>query len=162
MQAWHKHRYPLATEIHTPNPVIFPEARGDSRAWVDTDYVIVNLSTHSNRLLDAWAEERYRGELVEPIDPVAGHVPGAINVPMTGNLNAEGCFLEPEVLRKRFLRVLGSRSAASVVHMCGSGVTACHNLLAMEIAGLSGSRLYLGSWSEWIRDPSRPVTPEIR
>ena len=156
VQAWRKHGYPLVAETCTPSAVIFPETGGDPRAWVDTDSVMANLSAHSNLLLDARAEERYRGEL-EPIDPVAGHVPGAINVPMTGNLNGEACFLEPETLRKRFLDILEERSARRVVHMCGSGVTACHNLLAMEIAGLSGSRLYPGSWSEWIRDSSHPV-----
>lgn len=106
-------------------------------------------------LVDARAAERYRGE-VEPIDAIAGHVPGAINAPLTDNLQG-GRFLAPERLRERWSALLAGRDAGSVVHMCGSGVTACHNLLAMEHAGLAGSRLYAGSWSEWIRDPKRPL-----
>lgn len=106
-------------------------------------------------LVDARAAERYRGE-VEPIDAVAGHVPGAINAPLTDNL-VEGRFLPREQLRQHWLSRLDGWAPESVVQMCGSGVTACHNLLAMEHAGLSGARLYAGSWSEWIRDPKRPV-----
>ena len=108
------------------------------------------------QLLDARAPERFRGE-VEPIDAVAGHVPGALNRPMQANLAADGRFLAAEELRRQFDALLGDIAPGQVVHMCGSGVTACHNLLAMEYAGLNGSLLYPGSWSEWIRDPSRPV-----
>jgi thiosulfate/3-mercaptopyruvate sulfurtransferase len=107
-------------------------------------------------VVDARAPARFRGEQ-EPIDPVAGHIPGAINLPLTGNLDADGCFLDPAVLRARFLQAIGKGSPARIVHSCGSGVNACHNLLAMEVAGLHGSRLYAGSWSEWIRSPRRPV-----
>lgn len=107
------------------------------------------------RAVDARAAERFRGD-IEPIDIVAGHIPGAINRPFSQNLDASGRFLAPEILRERFSGVAAGR-ADRVAHYCGSGVTACHNLLAMEYAGLSGSRLYAGSWSEWIRDASRPV-----
>jgi thiosulfate/3-mercaptopyruvate sulfurtransferase len=107
-------------------------------------------------LLDARAAPRYRGD-VEPIDPVAGHVPGAANRPFSENLRADGCFKSIEMLRAEFAALLGEREAAEVVHMCGSGVTACHNLLAMEHAGLTGSRVYAPSWSGWIADSSRPV-----
>lgn len=107
-------------------------------------------------LLDARAAARFRGE-VEPIDPVAGHVPGAVNVPFSGNLAADGSFLPREELARRYRALLGSRQPGEVVCMCGSGVTACHTLLAMEQAGLGGARLYAGSWSEWIRSPDRPV-----
>ncbi len=107
-------------------------------------------------LLDARAAERFEGA-VEPIDTVAGHVPGAVNVPFTGNLDEDGRFLAPKRLRQRFEQVLQGVAPEKVVHMCGSGVTACHNILAMELAGLSGSRLYAGSWSEWIRDGHRAV-----
>jgi thiosulfate/3-mercaptopyruvate sulfurtransferase len=107
-------------------------------------------------LLDARAPERFRGE-IEPIDAVAGHVPGAVNRPLQCNLGADGRFLPAAELRRQFLKQLGDVAPVQVVHMCGSGVTACHNLLAMEHAGLYGSRLYAGSWSEWIRDPGRPV-----
>ncbi len=89
---------------------------------------------------------------------MAGHVPGAVNLPYTGNLDTSGRFLPAGALRRRFAAVLApGQGGAEVVHMCGSGVTACHNLLAMEIAGLHGSRLYPGSWSEWVADRKRPV-----
>lgn len=113
------------------------------------------LDAQSIYLVDARAAERYRGE-VEPIDPIAGHVPSALNRPLTDNL-AEGKFKPVAQLREEWLKVLGDKPIEAVVHMCGSGVTACHNQLAMEIAGLSGSRVYSGSWSEWIRDPARPI-----
>lgn len=107
-------------------------------------------------LIDARAGERFRGEK-EPLDPVAGHIPGAINRPFAGNLGADGFFAPPHELRGAFKALLGNRPAGEVVHQCGSGVTACHNLLAMEVAGLPGSKLYPGSWSEWCADPARPI-----
>lgn len=107
-------------------------------------------------LLDARAGERYRGE-VEPLDRVGGHVPGARNRPFADNLEADRRFKSRDVLRREFDAVLGVRAPASVVHSCGSGVTACHNLLAMEQAGLHGSRLYAPSWSGWTSDPERAV-----
>jgi thiosulfate/3-mercaptopyruvate sulfurtransferase len=94
---------------------------------------------------------------LEPIDPMAGHIPGAVNLPTGSNLTTDGQFLPVTQLRARFAAALNERPATTVIHSCGSGVTACHNLLAMEAAGLNGSRLYAGSWSEWIRDPGRPV-----
>lgn len=107
-------------------------------------------------LLDARAAVRYRGE-VEPLDRAAGHVPGARNRPYADNLLADGHFKPPAQLREEFAAVLGDATPDQVVHMCGSGVTACYNLLAMEHAGLHGSRLYAPSWSGWVSDPSRPV-----
>ena len=107
-------------------------------------------------LVDARAPERYSG-LVEPIDAVAGHVPGAENHPFSMNLGADGRFLPAPELRHRWHSRLGSRDPKQVVAMCGSGVTACHNLLSLAVAGLTGARLYAGSWSEWIRDPTRPI-----
>ncbi|WP_458071847.1 sulfurtransferase [Rhodanobacter sp. BL-MT-08] len=107
-------------------------------------------------LLDARAAPRYRGE-VEPLDRVGGHVPGASNRPFSDNLGSDGRFKPAAQLRDEFLAVLGAADPSSVVHMCGSGVTACHNLLAMEHAGLHGSRLYPPSWSGWVSDPARPV-----
>jgi len=104
-------------------------------------------------LIDARAPERYRGD-IEPLDPVAGHIPGALNRPFSANLGADGRFHAPETLRAAFTPLLG---AGEVVHQCGSGVTACHNLLAMEIAGLPAATLYAGSWSEWCRDGRRTV-----
>ena len=107
-------------------------------------------------LIDARTPERFRGDK-EPIDPVAGRIPGALNLPLGGNLDARGRFLPAAELRARYAAALGDAAAEEAVHYCGSGVSACHNLLAMEHAGLHGSRLYVGSWSEWIRDPARPV-----
>lgn len=107
-------------------------------------------------LLDARATPRYLGE-VEPLDRAAGHIPGAANRPFSENLQADGRFKPAAVLQQEFLAVLGDRAPSQVVHMCGSGVTACHNLLAMEHAGLAGSRLYAPSWSGWVSDPSRAV-----
>lgn len=107
-------------------------------------------------LLDARAAPRYRGDS-EPLDRVGGHVPGALNRPFADNLQADGRFKPADVLKREFLAVLGEWAPSQVVHSCGSGVTACHNLLAMEHAGLAGSRLYAPSWSGWVSDPSRPV-----
>ncbi|MEO5697253.1 MAG: rhodanese-like domain-containing protein, partial [Burkholderiaceae bacterium] len=107
-------------------------------------------------LLDARAGERFRGD-VEPLDAAAGHIPGAHNRCFRDNLDAEARFKPAEQLRAEFDAQLGGRRPDQVVHTCGSGVTACHNLLAMEHAGLSGSVLYPGSWSEWSSDPARPV-----
>jgi len=109
------------------------------------------------KLVDARAPERYRGE-TEPIDATPGHIPGAVNHFFQGNLDERGIFRSPEELRAKFGAVLGSRvDSARVVCYCGSGVTACHNLLALEHAGLKGAKLYPGSWSEWSSDPSRPI-----
>ncbi|MEP7058276.1 MAG: sulfurtransferase [Caldimonas sp.] len=108
------------------------------------------------RVLDARAPERFRGE-VEPLDAVAGHIPGALNRFHRSNLGAGGLFKPAAQLRAEFETLLGDGGAAAIVHQCGSGVTACHNLLAMEHAGLAGSALYPGSWSEWSADPARPV-----
>jgi len=115
-----------------------------------------HLTNHSALLLDARATPRYRGE-VEPLDRVAGHVPGALNRPFSDNLQTNGCFKSATELQQEFAELLQNRKANEVIHMCGSGVTACHNLLAMEHAGLLGSRLFAPSWSGWISDPTRPV-----
>jgi thiosulfate/3-mercaptopyruvate sulfurtransferase len=107
-------------------------------------------------LVDARGADRFAGRN-ESLDPVAGHIPGACNHPFTRNLDARGRFLDRGTLRERLAAVLAGEPSDAVVAMCGSGVTACHNLLAMEVAGLEGGRLYAGSWSEWIRDPTRPI-----
>jgi thiosulfate/3-mercaptopyruvate sulfurtransferase len=137
-------------------------AMGSHRVQVDrgaalgADELIAALENPRTLLIDARAPERYAGA-VEPIDPVAGHVPGAVNHPFSANLQSDGRFLPPEELERRWRDRLGDASPADVIVMCGSGVTACHNLLALERCGLPGARLYAGSWSEWIRDPRRPV-----
>jgi thiosulfate/3-mercaptopyruvate sulfurtransferase len=107
-------------------------------------------------VIDARAAERFSGE-AETIDPVAGHIPGSVNRPWGGNLRGDGRFKPAAVLRTEFQSLLDGRAPAAVVHSCGSGVSACHNLLAMAHAGLPGAALYGGSWSEWIADPTRPV-----
>ncbi len=123
---------------------------------VSCDEVLLNIQAPRFTVLDARAENRFRGE-VEPMDPVAGHIPGALNRPNTLNLDEKGRFRSPQDLRESFVQVLGATKPSEVVHQCGSGITACHNLLAMEIAGLAGSALYPGSWSEWCSDSTRPV-----
>jgi thiosulfate/3-mercaptopyruvate sulfurtransferase len=138
------------------------EATDVSLHYDGSQYVVDHAAAGSlihELLIDARATPRYRGE-VEPLDRAAGHVPGAVNRPFTENLQADGRFKSPEILKQEFLAVIGKHAPDQVVHMCGSGVTACHNLLAMEHAGLFGSRLYAPSWSGWVSDPSRPVATE--
>ena len=118
------------------------------------DEVMGNLQSQKNIVLDARANDRFHGEN-ETLDPVGGHIPGAINHFFKDNLSATA-FKTPEQLFKDFIDLLGSNKPSQVIHQCGSGVTACHNLLAMEVAGLKGSRLYAGSWSEWCANPERP------
>lgn len=133
------------------------DASADAGAVIATGRELAALLENPQYLLvDARAPERFMGT-VEPIDPVAGHVPGAVNQPFAANLREDGRFLPRAELRKRWLERLGGKDPGNVIAMCGSGVTACHNLLALELAGLPGARLYAGSWSEWIRDPERPV-----
>jgi thiosulfate/3-mercaptopyruvate sulfurtransferase len=114
------------------------------------------LASGARSLVDARGADRFAGRN-ETIDPVAGHVPGAINHPFARNLDAQGRFLPPQVLRSQWLETLRGQAPSEVIAMCGSGVTACHNLLALEAAGLTGAQLYAGSWSEWIRDAARPI-----
>jgi thiosulfate/3-mercaptopyruvate sulfurtransferase len=122
---------------------------------VDTQTVAAQLNQDHQTLIDARATPRYRGE-VEPLDPVAGHIPGALNRPFNTNLNAHGFFKSAEQLREEFQALLGSRDASTVVHHCGSGVSAVPNVLAMEVAGLGRTGLYAGSWSEWSNTPGLP------
>jgi thiosulfate/3-mercaptopyruvate sulfurtransferase len=114
------------------------------------------LQAAGSLLVDVRAAPRYRGEQ-EPIDPVAGHVPGAVNRPGSVNIDANGRFRASEALRGELTELLAGRSPRELIAMCGSGVTACQLLLALEVAGLDGAKLYAGSWSEWIRDPARPI-----
>lgn len=133
-------------------------ASGDwqPETWLDAARVQEGLDDSSILLVDARAAARFQGH-VEPLDAVAGHVPGAISRPAGANLAADGTFKPAGVLREEFTALLGGRQANEVVHMCGSGVTACQSILAMEHAGLHGSRLFAPSWSGWISDPQRPV-----
>ena len=122
----------------------------------DADYVHSHLGSPGMLLIDARAPDRFRGEN-ETLDPVGGHIPGAINRFFRDNLDANGCFKQAACLQEEFGKLIKGGDAHAVVHQCGSGVTACHNLLAMEVAGLSGAKLYAGSWSEWCSDPARPI-----
>lgn len=119
---------------------------------------LVETGVTGSHLIDARAEPRFKGEM-EPIDPVAGHIPGARCLPHSGNLNSDGLFLEPQALAKRFADPEDANSEAEKICYCGSGVTATHNILAMTVAGLPEPRLYVGSWSEWCADPTRPSIP---
>ena len=130
------------------------EPRPGMRAGVDE--VVAALKDPALLLVDARAPERFEGR-TEPIDRAAGHIPGAVNHFYQSNLADDGTMLPPEELRERFTRLLQGRDPAQAVMYCGSGVTACHNLIAMEQAGLPGARLYPGSWSEWSSDPTRPI-----
>jgi len=123
---------------------------------VSAQAVVDNLQTQVFVVLDARAPQRFRGE-IEPMDPVAGHIPGALNRPASANMTPQGRFKPADQLRAEFQSLLGDRPSTQIVHQCGSGITACQNLFAMELAGLHGSRLYPGSWSEWCSDASRPV-----
>jgi thiosulfate/3-mercaptopyruvate sulfurtransferase len=156
-QAWQAARFASSPEL--------PESQGQAPypgrprpdMLVTTEQVLADLGRGDWLLLDARTPERFSGEL-EPIDPVAGHIPGARSLPLQRNLDSEGRFLPAQRLHALYRKVLDGWPPERTACLCGSGVTACHNLLALEIAGLPGARLYAGSWSEWIRDPARPVT----
>ena len=156
-QQWLKEERPVTAEPPRVQPREFACREPDRGAWLSTAEVLELVRGRKHGLLlDARGPTRFSGA-EEPIDPVAGHVPGALNLPFAANLAQDGRFKCPAELRQRFEPLLHGRRADELVNMCGSGVTACHNLLAMEAAGLKGGRLYAGSWSEWIRDPARPV-----
>ncbi len=156
MAAWQSAGGALVTEaVPLPGDPPYPalDQREAGMPTIDAARLAATLS--STRLIDARAAERYRGD-VEPLDPVGGHIPGAAQRFFKDNLRADGCFKSPQELREAFL-ALGAGGEQPVVHQCGSGVTACHNVLAMTHAGLPGAVLYPGSWSEWCADPARPV-----
>jgi thiosulfate/3-mercaptopyruvate sulfurtransferase len=151
---WQEGGGELTTVIRAPTPAEAYPDRPPLVGTVDADAVRARLGR--TPVIDARAPERFRGD-VEPLDPVAGHIPGARNRFFRHNLADDGRFKAPDVLRAEFADLLGQAIPAEVVHQCGSGATACHNLLAMAWAGLGDSLLYPGSWSEWCADPSRPV-----
>jgi len=155
---WLREDRPETAAAPAPQPARFaPDIRP---AAVDAAFVLGHLRDPAVVVVDARAAQRYSGA-TEPLDPVAGHIPGSVNLPFKENLAEGGVFKSPEALRALWAPRVGGVAPAAVVHTCGSGVSACHNLLAMEIAGLSGSRLYPGSWSEWCADPSRPVATGV-
>lgn len=154
LQAWVSDAQALSTDTPEARPTTFSLCLQPCR--VDVNAVHANIGQSGMLLIDARSPDRFRGEN-ETLDPVGGHIPGAVNRFFRDNLDAHGRFRDSATLRAEFVALLGNRPPAEVVHQCGSGVTGCHNLLAMEAAGLTGSRLYAGSWSEWCADPSRPV-----
>lgn len=153
---WVADGHPVTSEPPPPRPAGSVAARADRSRYLDVAGVQAGLAAGTCVVLDARAPERFRGE-AEPIDPVAGRIPSARNRFFKANLNPDLTLRPAAELRREFEAILGGRRPDEVVHQCGSGVTACANLLAMEYAGLTGSRLYPGSWSEWIADPARPV-----
>ncbi|MDY6947443.1 MAG: sulfurtransferase [Pseudomonadota bacterium] len=154
-KAWSSARLPTNTEIPARQPSQF-QARPNRDMWVDAAQVQERVRQADWRVLDARAPERFAGS-VEPLDTVAGHVPGARNHPFATNLTSDGRFGAPEELRRRYEQSQAGVADERTIAMCGSGVSACHTLLALEVAGKPGARLYAGSWSEWIRDAKRPV-----
>lgn len=151
---WIRERRPLTTERPRSDPTVFA---AEPRDWVvSADQVLADIGKGSFCLVDARGPDRFRGEN-ETMDPVGGHIPGARNRFFRDNVDKDGCFLAAAELRQAYLGLLAGVESAQVVMYCGSGVTACHNLLAMEIAGLRGARLYAGSWSEWCADPAHAV-----
>ncbi|HWI14302.1 MAG TPA: sulfurtransferase [Burkholderiales bacterium] len=154
-QAWVRSGHATTAEVRPARPAQFVP-RLQAQLAVDAAFVLRHLDTTEACVVDARSPDRFRGEN-ETLDPVGGHIPGATNRFFRDNLDASGQFKPADRLRQELQQVLGARAPAQVIHQCGSGVTACHNLLAMEHAGLAGSRLYPGSWSEWISDPARPV-----
>ncbi len=151
---WTSLGLPVSTVVRPPSPSFIGGGFDVSRLVLDPDAVAEHVAA-GGVLIDARAASRFRGD-EEPLDRVAGHVPGAVNRPYSMNME-HGKFKSPVKLAAEYRELLDGRDPSEVVMMCGSGVTACHNLLAMERAGLKGARLFPGSWSAWVSDPSRPV-----
>lgn len=154
LPAWRRAGYALTDVVPAAPPAVFNWRLRDSA--VGTPYVEARLGQPDLLLLDGRAGDRFRGEN-ETLDPIAGHIPGAVNRPFRSNLIPDGRFKPAAQLQQEFKALLQNRPAQQVVAYCGSGVTACHNILALEIAGFPGARLYAGSWSEWCGDRARPV-----
>lgn len=155
LKAWHAAGLPLSLDAPQTVPGRFA-GQPDHSLLLDAEHLRQRLGQADLTLLDARGLPRFRGE-VEPIDPVAGHIPGAQCAAFTDNLGEDGCFLAVDRLKQRFAQKLAGRSPEQLVAYCGSGVTACHNLFALCLAGYPLGRLYAGSWSEWITDAQRPV-----
>jgi thiosulfate/3-mercaptopyruvate sulfurtransferase len=153
--AWKASRLHVTADPASIQPAAYTLRPGGAPV-VDARFVAGHLNDKSTTVIDARSPDRFHGEN-ETLDPVSGHIPGAVNHFFKLNLETDGRFKPADVLKSAFSEILGDSAASQVVHQCGSGVTACHNVLAMEHAGLNGSRLYPGSWSEWISDRSRPV-----
>jgi thiosulfate/3-mercaptopyruvate sulfurtransferase len=158
LAAWKEAGLPLQQGVVEITQGILPELHEHQQMAVTADDILSQRDRMV--LLDARAPERFSGA-IEPLDSKAGHIPGALNRPFAQNLDASGRFKSSGQLRTEFSEILAGRKVDNTVHYCGSGVTACHNAFAMELAGLKGSRIYPGSWSEWIRDPARPVETSV-
>lgn len=157
--AWQKAGLTTNEEVPSASPRLFsPAPRID--LVIPLEVIAANIKNKAFKLIDSRAAERYRGEK-EPIDPVAGHIPTAINAPFIENVDAGGKFRSKEELRARFAGLLDQQPAEESIFYCGSGVTACHNLLALQYAGMGEGKLYPGSWSEWIVDPDRGVERDL-
>ena len=146
-----------APAARAPGTFRLRDSRVTSVSYAD---VLANIASGERLVLDARAPDRFRGEN-ETLDPVGGHIPGAVNRLFRNNLAADGCFKPAAALRGEFTALLGGRAPSAVINQCGSGVTACHNLLALEVAGLPGAALYPGSWSEWCAQPGAPVATAV-
>lgn len=155
LKAWHAAHLPLSLDPPVRREGNF-SGKPDRALLIDADDLAKRLDDPAMTLIDARGLPRFRGE-VEPIDPVAGHIPGAQCAAFTDNLGEDGRFLPADKLKQRFAEKLGARSPEHLVAYCGSGVTACHNLFALALAGYPLGRLYAGSWSEWINDPQRGI-----
>lgn len=156
MTAWRQADYGITKELPSPPPLANHGLALDNTRWISTAKLDATLREQQLPLIDVRAPARFRGDN-EPIDPVAGHIPGAVNIPFSSNLGSEGRFLPAEQLQAHYRSHLSDQALEHAVVMCGSGVTACHTLLALAVAGVDSARLYAGSWSEWIREPQRPV-----
>jgi thiosulfate/3-mercaptopyruvate sulfurtransferase len=156
LKAWQRAGFPLSTEATPTRAAGRLSQRAALATLVDVAQVSAASSQGTQLVLDARAADRFRGEN-ETIDPVAGHIPGSRNRPWSVNVREDGRYKPAAVLRAEFEALLAGRSPAEVINSCGSGVSACNNLLAMAHAGLPGAALYGGSWSEWCSDPARPV-----
>ncbi|MBN2978658.1 sulfurtransferase [Pseudomonas lactucae] len=155
LKAWHSAGFPLSLDAPTIEPGTFV-GKPDNHLLLDAEHLQKRLGQPGMTLIDARAPARFRGE-VEPIDPIAGHIPGAQCAAFNENLGSDGRFLPAEQLKQRFAAQLQGRSPEELVAYCGSGVTACHNLFALSLAGYPLGKLYAGSWSEWITDPARAI-----
>ncbi|MFA7941177.1 sulfurtransferase [Pseudomonas brenneri] len=155
LKAWHNAGFPLSLDAPKIEPGTFVGSP-DNHLLLDAEHLQKRLGQPGLTLIDARALPRFRGE-VEPIDPIAGHIPGAQCAAFNENLGSDGRFLPVEQLKQRFAQKLQDRSPDELVAYCGSGVTACHNLFALSLAGYPLGKLYAGSWSEWINDPQRQI-----
>lgn len=156
---WKREQRPLENTAPEPSATGFTCTQTRDNMVVTSEEVTAAMDENESIIIDVRAEERFEG-IHEPIDRIAGHIPGAINHPYDENLDISGEYLPTEELRPMYQNLLKDHVADKTIMMCGSGVTACHNLIAMEHLGLKGAKLYVGSWSQWITDPTRPIVNE--